>query len=220
MDVRDLPIKCLREAPWNPNVLDEAGIQRLRASLGRFGLVQNLVVRPLGEAFEVIGGNQRLQLLRETGLEQVPCVVVDLDDARARLLAQALNRVHGEDDIGLRAELVREVLRELPINDVIEVLPESAKALTELASLGASDVADYLRNWQRAQSSRLRHLVFHLTPAQADVVDKALESVPARAGTTGENPNRRGNALYLLCQEYLRDRGVSPQSDVDERRER
>ena len=62
------------------------------------------MVRPIGnERYEVLAGNQRLRVLRELDVDSVHCVVVDLDDADARLLAQALNRIHGDDDLELRA---------------------------------------------------------------------------------------------------------------------
>jgi ParB family chromosome partitioning protein len=57
MEVVDIPLQLLREAPWNPNEADEATLRRLGASIGRFGTVLPLVVRPLDDAYEVIGGN-------------------------------------------------------------------------------------------------------------------------------------------------------------------
>jgi ParB family chromosome partitioning protein len=88
--VTELSLDQLKEAPWNPNQMDEAMFQKLRESLTRYGLVQNLVVRPVEEGcYEVLSGNQRLQALRELQRSPVPCVVVDLDDAHARLLSQA-----------------------------------------------------------------------------------------------------------------------------------
>ena len=57
MNVVDLPIDQLREAPWNPNEMDQGMMARLRESLRRFGVVENLIVRPAANGhFEVIGG--------------------------------------------------------------------------------------------------------------------------------------------------------------------
>ena len=68
MQVVDLPLEQLQEARWNPNQMDEATLARLRESLSRYGLVQNLVVRAINRGqYEVLSGNQRLQILRELG---------------------------------------------------------------------------------------------------------------------------------------------------------
>ena len=122
MEIVELPIAILGEAPWNVNQIDEPMMQRLRVSIGKYGLVQNLVVRKVANAYEVLSGNHRLKLLRELEVKKVPCAIVDVDDAQARLLAQALNHVHGDDDLGLRAELIREVMQVLPEEEVLAIL--------------------------------------------------------------------------------------------------
>jgi ParB family transcriptional regulator, chromosome partitioning protein len=203
--VTNLPLEQLNEASWNPNQMDQPMLQKLRESLTRYGLVQNLVVRPLDiNHYEVLSGNQRLQVLRELQRSPVPCVVVDLDDAHSKLLSQALNRIQGEDDLGLRAEMLREVLEQVPEAEVLRLLPETTQGLAALASLGQQDLASYLQNWQRSQIARLKHLTFQSTPAQLEVIEEALARVMPQAGKTGgDNPNPRGNALYLLCRTYL-----------------
>ena len=45
MEVIELPIEALKEAAWNANQIDEAMLQRLRSSIVKYGLVQNLVVQ-------------------------------------------------------------------------------------------------------------------------------------------------------------------------------
>ena len=130
-------------------------------------------------------------------------VGLDLDDSHARLLAQGLNRIEGTDDLGLKAELVREVLNSIPQSEVMSLLPDSSESLTALVSLGEADMAQHLQAWDQAQAARLRHLTFQLVPSQLEVIEEAIEL--AVVGTTGEgsNPNKRGNALYALCRQYL-----------------
>jgi ParB family chromosome partitioning protein len=63
--VTKLPLEQLKEAPWNPNQMAEALLQKLRESLTRYGLVQNLVMHPLEVGcYEVLSSNQRLQILQ------------------------------------------------------------------------------------------------------------------------------------------------------------
>lgn len=205
MNVIDIPLSHLREARWNANTVDEGTLARLGESIRRYGLVQNLVVRALDtDTYEVLSGNQRLKLLKEAHMASAPCVVVNVDDAHARLLAEALNRIHGEDDLGLRAELLRNVLAAVPESQVLAILPETANSLSALASIGKETVADYLQNWQRAQAARLKHLQLQLTPAQLEVVEEALAVfLPQACQTKRDSPNIRGTALYLLCKTYL-----------------
>jgi ParB family chromosome partitioning protein len=205
MQIVDIPIESIQSPGWNPNQMDEAMRPRLKASIQRFGLVVPLVVRDLGAGlYETIGGAQRLSVLREMGIEEVPCVIVQADDVEARLLSQCLNRIAGGDDLSLKAELLREVLTELPQQELLLLLPETTQSLQAFASLGQQDLAGYLRNYQQAQGARLRHLSFQFTPAQLEVIEEALARVMPQAGNMpGDNPNPRGNALYLLCQSYL-----------------
>ena len=205
MQIFDLPIESIQSPGWNSNQMDDTMRPRLKSSIERFGLVVPLVVRDTGIGrFETIGGAQRLSVLRELGIEEVPCVVVEADDIEARLLSQCLNRIAGEDDLGLRAELLKAVLEQVSEAEVLKLLPETSQGLTALAALGQQDLAAYLQNYQQAQVARLKHLTFQFTSDQLEVIEEALARVmpQARNADTG-NPNPRGNALYLLCQSYL-----------------
>ena len=158
----------------------------------------------------MLSGNQRLTVVAGLGFKTVPCIIVDLDDAHARLLAQALNHLRGEDDLGLRAELLRTVLEHLPVDEVLAVLPESADGLRELASLGQQEMAAYLSAWQQAQTARLRHFSAQLTADQWALVEGVIgEFLPTVAAGDDGNPNRTGLALVKLCQTYLSLRGAS-----------
>jgi ParB family chromosome partitioning protein len=205
MQVFDISVDSITAAHWNPNQMDDLMTTKLRESIRRFGLVVPLVVRELTLGrYETIGGAQRLVIAQELELDRVPCVVVDADDLEARLLGQCLNRIAGDDDLGLKAELIRELLDSLPQEEVLKLLPETASSLSALASLGQDDMASHLMAWQEAQQARLKHMQFQLTSAQLEVVDEALARVMQEAKSTGgDSPNVRGTALYLLCKRIL-----------------
>lgn len=210
MELIDVPLKLLREAPWNPNEADEATLRRLTASIGRFGAVLPLVVRPLGEAFEVIGGNQRLRVYQEQEIETVPCVVIEADDISARLLAQALNAIHGEDDLNKKAAVVRDLLAALPETEVTAILPDTPEALRGLASLGqqtADSLAEALSSWETAKTIRLERISFPFSPAQREVVEEAIARALPHVNESDE-PNRRAMALVEVCRDWLQDRPV------------
>jgi DNA modification methylase len=147
----------LRAAEWNVNKVPQGTLRKIRESLRRFGVVENNVVRPSwcigahareevddrraermtdtpAEWYETLSGNHRLSLYQEEGLASVPCVVVEIPDAEARVLAQALNRVRGKDDVEALQNLLRDVLRDLAVPDVASLLPQTEADLRRLVS--------------------------------------------------------------------------------------
>lgn len=210
MNIVKLSIEQIHASPWNPNEMDEEMTSRLRRSIQRFGLVAPLVVwRTEDGHYETIGGAQRLSVLREVGEASIPCVVVEADDAEARLLSQALNHISGADNLGLRAELIRHLLDVLPPEEVHAILPD-IEELQALSSLAQEPVAEYLAEWERARSARLRHLQFQLTETQLEIIEEALSRVlPLARRNTGDSPNARGTALYELCRAYLELSGAT-----------
>jgi ParB-like chromosome segregation protein Spo0J len=116
MQIEQLPITALRPAPYNPRVTLQPGDprwDRLQRSIREFDLVQPVVWnRRTGH---VVGGHQRLAVLRTDGHERVDCVVVDLPLEREQALNVALNNpeVGGEWDPDLLSGLLEE-LADLP----------------------------------------------------------------------------------------------------------
>ena len=125
------------------------------------------------------------------------------------MLSQCLNHISGEDDFGLKAELIRELLSAMPEEEVTKLLPETTESLSALASLGQEDMASHLQAWQQAQQARLKHLQFQLTSDQLEVVEDVLARLlPKVKESQGDSPNARGTALYLLCLGFLEREGV------------
>ena len=211
MNIIDLPLRQLIPAPWNSNSMSAPMLDRLTASIRSYDLLVPLIVRLIGTmVYEVLSGNQRLTVVEGLGFKTAPCIIVALDDAHARLLAQAINSLRGVDDLGMRAEVLRTVLEHIPEGDVLAVLPESAESLRQLASVGQQDMADYLRASEQVRAARLHHFSAQLTSEQSAFVDSVLHTFreQVRAGDDG-NPNVSGLALYRLCQAYIDLRGAS-----------
>ena len=134
----------------------------------------------------------------------LPCVVVDLNDQEARLLAQALNSIHGQDDLANKGEVLRTILATIPADDVIALLPESMESLQALSSLGQEDLAQHLQAWQKAQEVKLKHMILQFSGQQLEVVEEAIRLIlPQVKPKDCNNPNVRSNAIFLLCKDYL-----------------
>lgn len=79
----------LHEWPGNPRNHPREQIDALKTSFQQFGNVQTLVVQK--STNRVLGGNGRLEALRELRVKKTPVMLVDIDDARGNILNVALN---------------------------------------------------------------------------------------------------------------------------------
>ncbi len=103
LQIENVPIGDLRPDPANPRRISDAELEALTRSIREFGLVDPIIARHDDKI--VIGGHQRLLAARKLGLEMVPVVFVDLPPEKAKLLNVALNKISGEWDQELLADL-------------------------------------------------------------------------------------------------------------------
>lgn len=92
MRVQTVSMEQLRPAPYNPRVAlqpGDAGYERLARSIDEFELVQPPVWNE--RTGHIVGGHQRLEILRHRGVGAVDCVVVDLPLEREQALNVTLN---------------------------------------------------------------------------------------------------------------------------------
>lgn len=59
---------------------DEEALNELAASIKEHGIIQPLVLRRVGEKFEIIAGERRYKASQLAGLTSVPAIICDLDD--------------------------------------------------------------------------------------------------------------------------------------------
>ena len=86
-------------AEYNPRQLTKDQYTQLKDSLTRFGLVDPLIVNKHKTRKNIlVGGHQRLRIAKEMGLDNIPCVEVDLPYDKERELNIRLNKNVGEWD--------------------------------------------------------------------------------------------------------------------------
>jgi len=147
---RDVPVELIRPNPAQPRkVFDPAGLDRLAASVADAGVVQPLVVRPLGDGrFELIAGERRWRAAQRAGLETVPAVLRSEEEAER-----------------LQIALVENMARE-DLNPVEEA--RACAALVEELDLSKEDVARRVGRSRSTISNLIRLL---------DLPDQVLESL-------------------------------------------
>ena len=94
----ELPIDAIQPNPNQPRVhFDEDSLAELAGSIEEIGVLQPILVRPVGpEAFQLIAGERRWRAARRAGLATIPAIVRPTDDVTS--VEQALvENLHRQD---------------------------------------------------------------------------------------------------------------------------
>lgn len=107
MEWRTIPVGELKPAAYNPRKKLKAGdkeYEKIKNSIQEFGYVEPIIVN---YDMTVIGGHQRLTVLKDLGYTEVQCVVVRIEDEnKVKALNVALNKITGAWDEQLLADLL------------------------------------------------------------------------------------------------------------------
>ena len=70
---------------------DEEGLKELSDSIKEHGIIQPLVLRKLGDKYEIIAGERRFKAAQIAGLTTVPAVIANIDDNKSAEVALVEN---------------------------------------------------------------------------------------------------------------------------------
>src|SRR5699024_6936641 len=96
MEIRKMHIMDLIPAEYNPRKELKPGMpeyEKLRKSIKEFGYVDPVIWNE--RTGKVVGGHQRLNVMKELGYKEVNVSVVDLDEQKEKALNIALNKISG-----------------------------------------------------------------------------------------------------------------------------
>src|SRR5215213_7820819 len=184
-ELRDLPLDLIKPNPEQPRTrFDAASIASLAASIADAGMVQPLIVRPLGDGrYELIAGERRWRAAREAGIQTVPAIV--RDEAEAERLQTALIENMAREDLN-------------PVDEA-----RACAALVEDLGLSKEELARRLGRSRSAISNLIRLL---------DLPDEVLELLAS--GELSEGHGRaillaRGNDVRRSLAREAAARGGS-----------
>ena len=107
MEWKTLSVDALRPVAYNPRKKLKAGdkeYEKIKNSILEFGYVEPIIVN---YDMTVIGGHQRLTVLKDLGYTEVQCVVVHIEDEhKVKALNIALNKITGAWNEQLLADLL------------------------------------------------------------------------------------------------------------------
>lgn len=91
--VSELHVSHMQAGKYQPRTrMDEGGLQELAASIKSQGIMQPILVRPIGTTnghtkYEIIAGERRFRAAQLAGLEKLPVLVRAVDDQQAAAMA-------------------------------------------------------------------------------------------------------------------------------------
>lgn len=110
MLIQKVPIEKLNPAKYNPRKDLQPGdpeYEKLKRSIEEFGYVEPIIWNE--RTGNVVGGHQRLKILKELGRTEIEVIVVDLDEIKEKTLNLALNKISGDWDLPLLKDLLQEL---------------------------------------------------------------------------------------------------------------
>lgn len=183
----------------NSRTHSEAQVSKIAASIREFGFLNPVIV---DGSSGIIAGHGRIMAAQKLGIETVPVIEAShLTDAQRRAYVIADNRLAldaGWDDEMLRVEFAE--LEGLGFDMELTgfTLDEiGALDFCEGEEVGMPDLPD-------GDKEPFQQKTFTLHDEQAAIVDDAVTLArTSPLSDTGLNENSNGNALALICQQWL-----------------
>lgn len=183
----------------NSRTHSDAQVAQIAASIKEFGFTNPILIDKDGG---IIAGHGRVMAARKLKLNEVPCIRMEhLTDAQKRAYVIADNKLAlnaGWDNEMLRIEFAELQMEGFDL-DITGFTPE------EIEGLQFDDDAEVeMPELNNGDKEPFQQKTFTLHDEQAEVVDNAITLARTNPlADTGLNENTNGNALALICREWL-----------------
>jgi ParB family chromosome partitioning protein len=181
---RVIPIDQIDANPNQPRQV-MGDLSELIASIAEKGIIEPLVVRPHGDRFQIIAGERRYQASVQAGLQELPVVIREADDAEVMELALIENLQRKDLTPFEEAEALHGLAESCGYTheDLARRLGKSRTSVTESLALNAipEDVRDLCRLADISSKSLLLQVVRQNTTAKMTAL---IEKIASQGGAT------------------------------------
>ncbi len=191
--VVEIKVEDILPNRFQPRIkFDEVAINDLSASIKEHGVIQPLVVRKIGDKFEIIAGERRYKASVMAGLETVPAIVTDLNDKDSAEVA-----------------LIENVQRQnlTPIEEAV-----SYKKILDMGYLTQEQLADKLGKSQSSIANKLRLLNLD-DDVQEALLNGQISERHARSLLKLTDPKKQVEMLDRIIDERLTVRRTDEEID-------
>jgi ParB family transcriptional regulator, chromosome partitioning protein len=177
----EIDIDRITPNPDQPRIkLDEQRLNELAASIRQNGVLQPILVRPLGDGYQLVAGERRLSAAQRAGLMKIPAIIREVPDERLLELALVEN---------IQREELNPIEEAQAYQNLVENLNVTQEELAQRLGKERSSLANSLRLLKLPPAVKLLVAEGKLSPGHA----RALLS-------SNLNAAEMTNAANLICE--------------------
>ncbi|CAM3588726.1 nucleoid occlusion protein [Brevibacillus invocatus] len=136
-EISQIPVEDIVPNPYQPRtVFDDEKIDELCQTIRTHGLIQPIVVRVRDGRYELIAGERRLRATKKLGMERIPAIVKEFNDAQTASIALIEN---------LQREGLTAIEEAVAYQKLIDLHNLTQESLAQRLGKGQSTVANKLR---------------------------------------------------------------------------
>lgn len=227
MEINISSLVDYRKGNLGKNRYSKEDMDDLTESVKNFGVIQPLIVRPIGnEKYEILLGHHRKDAAKRNKLQTVPCIVKELDDDQAESFFLDSNLQKGVEKLthSEKAELIyrrNEVLKNQGVRTDLmsDEEKESRENINDEFHLSSSTIKRYLRiykltnNWKQMldrgsiairTAVNISYLDIQEQEMLYDIVDKKDLSISENESISIKENKKLGNItrellIRILC---------------------
>ena len=129
----DIEIKDLVKADWNYKEEDEKQTEKLIANFKKNGQVENIQIRELGDKYEVVNGNHRLDVMREIGMDKAHAYNYgEMSKADAQIVAIETNETRFRSNAVKLGETFEELKETYSVEEMAKTMPFDEKEINNM----------------------------------------------------------------------------------------
>ncbi len=179
-ELKELPVELVQRGKYQPRRdMDPKALEELADSIRKQGIMQPIVVRPIGEGrYEIIAGERRWRAAQLAGMDRIPALIRHVPDEAAIAMA-LIENIQRENLNAMEEATALQRLQEefeLTQNEVAEAVGKSRTTVTNLLRL--LNLTDEVRTMLEHGDLEMGHgrAMLTLKPTQQIQVARQVES--------------------------------------------
>jgi ParB family chromosome partitioning protein len=158
-EIKNILISEIVPSPYQPRtVFDEERIDELCQTIKTHGVIQPIVVRMRNHKFEIIAGERRFRAVTKLGLETIPAIVREINDAQAASIALIEN---------LQREGLTAIEEAVAYQRLMEIHQLTQESLAQRLGKSQSTIANKIRLLQLCEPVKIALMERKITERHA-----------------------------------------------------